>query len=77
VSEVFVDSSAWLPFVDRADVDHADVTAALAPVRGRLVTSNFVLDETLTLLRYRYGWHAAHKSSARGCAPADWSAKCA
>jgi hypothetical protein len=41
------------------------------------VTSNFVLDETLTLLRYRYGWHAAHKSSARGCAPADWSAKCA
>ena len=55
----FVDTSAWCSFIDRTDRDHAGVLALLRTHRGRLATSNFVLDETLTLMRYRLGWHAA------------------
>ncbi|MGH8624930.1 MAG: type II toxin-antitoxin system VapC family toxin, partial [Gammaproteobacteria bacterium] len=57
---VFVDTGAWYALIDRADPDHGDVTTQFKAYRGRLVTSNFVFDETLTLLRYRLGWQSAH-----------------
>ena len=57
---VFVDTSAWYALIDRADPDHAQVAAQLKAHQGMLVTSNFVFDETLTLLRYRLGWTVAH-----------------
>lgn len=57
---VFVDTSAWYALVDRVDPDHGEVTAQFKTYRSRLVTSNFVFDETLTLLRYRLGWQVAH-----------------
>ncbi len=58
---VFVDTSAWYALIDRADPDHAAVTACLREHKGCLVTSNFVFDETVTLLRYRLGWSPAQR----------------
>ena len=56
---VFVDTSAWYALVDSAEADHAAVAAALGAHHGRLVTSDYVFDETLTLTRYRLGWDIA------------------
>jgi predicted nucleic acid-binding protein len=61
VSRVFVDTSAWYAFVDRADPSHDPVVATFKARRGRLVTSDYVFDEIVTLLRYRAGWAAAHR----------------
>jgi uncharacterized protein len=56
---IFVDSSAWIAVSDRRDGNHR---AALEIHRrlergasGRLVTTDFVLDETLTWMRKRCG----------------------
>ena len=49
------DTSAWYALVNRRDPDHATVRTALETFSGRLVTSNFVFDETVTLCRYRLG----------------------
>ena len=56
---LFVDTSAWFAYANRADVEHAAVREALESFRGRLVTSNFVFDETVTLCLYRLGREAA------------------
>jgi len=56
-----VDTGVWYAQADRADPDHDRVSQALRHWSGRLVTSNYVLDETLTLLRYRLGWKVAHR----------------
>lgn len=58
--KVFVDTGAWYALVDRKDPDHADVRACLNAHHDHLVSSDYILDETLTLLRYRLGWKAAH-----------------
>lgn len=61
MNRLFVDTGAWYALTDRRDPDHEPVSAALREHRDRLLTSNFVLDETLTLVRYRLGWHVAHR----------------
>ncbi len=61
MNRVFVDTGAWYALTDRRDPDHEPVVAALREHRGRLLTSNFVLDETLTLVRYRLGWTISHR----------------
>jgi len=61
VKRVFVDTGAWYAMVDADDPDHPGVVAALRAHQGRLLTSNFVFDETLTLLRYKLGWPIAHR----------------
>lgn len=60
-SDLFVDTSAWFAFVNRKDPDHAAVREVLTGHGDRLVTSNFVFDETVTLARYRLGHHVAAK----------------
>lgn len=55
---LFVDTSAWLAQANAKDRAHAAVRSTLASFVGRLVTTNHVLDETLTLARARLG-HAA------------------
>jgi predicted nucleic acid-binding protein len=55
VERLFVDTGAWFAFGNRRDPDHHRVRRALREFDGRLVTSNFVLDETVTLCRYRRG----------------------
>lgn len=59
---VFVDTSAWYALIDRRDQDH-DRTAELVSgfVRNgvRLVSTDYVLDESYTLARARSGTEAA------------------
>lgn len=55
---LFVDTSAWFAYANRRDREHAAVRDVLRRRGVRLVTSNFVFDETVTLCRSRLG-HAA------------------
>lgn len=56
---IFVDSSAWVALVDARDGNHPRAILQQAELvrgrLGRLVTSDFVLDETFTLVRKRLG----------------------
>jgi hypothetical protein len=59
MERLFVDTSAWLAFVNRSDESHAPVTALLTEFDGRLVTTDFVFDETVTVARSRLGHYTA------------------
>ena len=55
---VFVDTSAWIALTDRSDQYHKVATqiyTRLKRERTRLVTTDYVLDETITRLRYDSG----------------------
>lgn len=56
----FVDTGAWYALADKSDPDHPDAVNFLKHNSLPLATTNFVLDETVTLLRVRLGWKAAH-----------------
>lgn len=60
MKRVFVDTGAWYALVDRKDPDHGRVVPVFRAYQRRLLSSNFVIDETLTLIRYRLSWDAAH-----------------
>jgi len=53
VSRIFVDTSAWYAYMRKDDPDHVRCKAALGKHAKGRVTSNFVFDELVTLLRYR------------------------
>src|ERR1700730_8518385 len=58
---LFVDTAGWMACADSADPAHARCRAARdgALEAGQtLVTTDFVVDETLTLLRFRLGLNA-------------------
>ncbi len=61
---IFVDTSAWYAFIDRKDPEHAKVAPVILRHDGQLITSDYIIDETITLLRYRLNWkiasHFAH-----------------
>lgn len=62
MTAVFVDTAGWMALADAADPRHADSCAArdaALEAGQRLVTTDFVVDETLTLLRLRLGLAAA------------------
>jgi len=50
---IFVDSGAWFASLIPVDPDHAAASAGLARNRQPLITTDYVVDETLTLLRVR------------------------
>jgi uncharacterized protein len=50
---VFVDTGAWFASFIPTDPDHAAASRWLAGNRDRLVTTDYIVDETLTLLRAR------------------------
>ncbi len=50
---IFVDTSAWYAASSVRDVNHQEANRLLMSVRERLVTSDYVVDETLTLFRSR------------------------
>lgn len=50
---IFVDTSAWYASSSARDANHQDAKRFLASVRERLVTTDYVVDETLTLFRAR------------------------
>ena len=59
MERLFVDTSVWFAYVNRDDPRHTDVARVLAGFSGRLVTSNFVFDETITLCTYRLSHRVA------------------
>lgn len=59
MERLFVDTSAWIAYTNRADPDHQQVKAWFASFEGRLVTSNAIFSETVTLCLYRLGHHVA------------------
>jgi predicted nucleic acid-binding protein len=63
MNAVFVDTGGWMACADRADPAHVTCTAARDAMleAGRiLITTDFVIDETLTLIRFRLGLAAAN-----------------
>jgi predicted nucleic acid-binding protein len=62
VSPVFVDTSAFYALADKHDQNHSRARSALTVFsrKGReLLTTTYVVDETLTLVRYHLGHRQA------------------
>jgi predicted nucleic acid-binding protein len=56
--KLFADTGAWCALYDRSDIHHARTSAFLKELKSQktqLITSDYVLDESLTLLRFRVG----------------------
>ena len=63
MNAVFVDTDGWMACADRSDPAHLACTAARDETleAGRmLITTDFVVGETLTLIRFRLGLAAAN-----------------
>jgi uncharacterized protein len=59
---LFVDTSAWLALNDRSDQYHQKALSCNAAIRSQrieLITSEYVVDESLTIIRYRVSHEAA------------------
>ena len=54
-----MDTGAWFAYANAADPDHRRVRAVLDEPRGRLISSSYVFDETVTLTRARLGHRRA------------------
>lgn len=52
---VFVDTAGWYALVDQSDQEHDRARRWFSENRSPLMTTDYVLDETLTLLRRRLG----------------------
>lgn len=55
MKRIFVDTGAWYALVDKKDPDHPDAASFLRNNKTPLLTTNFIFDETITLLRRRLG----------------------
>lgn len=55
----FVDTSAWYAFLDASHPSHAAVCAAFEEHAAALTTTDYILDELVTLVRHRAGHGAA------------------
>ena len=62
MERLFVDTSAWFAFFYRADPEHVAVADALLGWKGRLITTDYIFDEIVTLLRYRVNHGSARKA---------------
>src|SRR3989338_9592949 len=59
---LFVDTSAWLALNDRNDQHHNKAAAKSAEIKRQkieLITSEYIIDESITLIRYRVSHKAA------------------
>ena len=61
MTRFLVDTGAWFAAADDRDPDHLAVAKCLRECSGRLVTTNFILDETVTLMRFRLGFDTARR----------------
>lgn len=60
--KIFVDTSAWLALNDRNDRYHEDSIKKAATIKNKkisLITSDYVIDESLTIIRFRVSHEAA------------------
>jgi len=61
-SKLFVDTSGWCAVFDRRDQNHKRASEFFAALKGkpvRLITSDDIFDESVTLLRARIGHSSA------------------
>lgn len=65
MKRLFVDTGAWYAVVDKKDPDHSQAEQFLRNNKIPLLTTNFVFDETITLIRSRLGWNAAKEFGER------------
>ena len=59
---IFVDTRAWIALTDRSDQHHLDAVAIYTKLkkrRVRFLTTDYIIDETVTRLRYDVGHRAA------------------
>jgi predicted nucleic acid-binding protein len=58
---IFLDSSALVAMADWRDPDHDAVTSFIQAIKGQasLITTDYVLDETVTVVKKRYGYELA------------------
>ena len=61
MKQILVDTGAWYAYLDRDDPDHHAVAEVLEQNLSYLLTTDFIADETVTLLRYRSGMPVAIK----------------
>ena len=59
MERVFVDTSGWYAAADRRDPDHGAVARWLRRKTVPLITSDYIFDETVTLIRIELGHPAA------------------
>ena len=59
MKRLFVDTGAWYALIDRNDPDHKNAADFFRSNKTPLITTNFIFDETVTLLRSRLGWGIA------------------
>jgi len=61
VTELFIDTSAWMAILDAKDANHPAATAFQAEIEGncRLVVTNYIFDELLTLVLMDLGYQRA------------------
>ena len=55
MDRIFVDTGAWYAFFNRSDPDHDTVSGLLEEWKGRLLTTEYIFDEIVTLVRIRIG----------------------
>jgi uncharacterized protein len=61
MERVFVDTSLWYAYINTSDRDHAKAQRLIKKHVGRLITSNFIFDETITLCLYNFGHAVARQ----------------
>jgi hypothetical protein len=74
---LFVDTAGWMACADAADPAHGRATTTRdrwLERKGVLVTTDYVIDETLTLIRFRLGLPAAEAwwKQIEGSARLQW-----
>jgi predicted nucleic acid-binding protein len=55
MKRIFVDTGAWYALVDKKDPDHSAAASFLKKNKVPLLTTNFIFDEIVTLIRRRFG----------------------
>jgi uncharacterized protein len=55
---LFCDTSALYAYINRKDPDHGAIKRAISQCKGKLVVTNYIFDEIITLVSARLG-HAA------------------
>ena len=61
MDRVLVDTGGWFAHFNAGDPDHSAVDSVLMEWEGRLLTSDYIFDELVTLVRYRVGHSEACK----------------
>lgn len=65
MNRLFVDTGGWYALVDKNDPEHAVAKQLFVTNTIPCVTTNFVFDETVTLIRTRLGWSVARDFGVR------------